>query len=394
MNTILYDLHWESLLPLTYTRPVAEIRMGLFTLRQKWENYLQTTVSFKTEEYLSEKFPICIEHENLFINSNIIATEPLAHAVAQLKIGQGLFSDNDMFAVVLSREDATDFESVNWEKIEKIQWEESYKKLEFPEQIFLWNGDEIRKDVEFWTRGRVSVPLNEWNRVLGADNVFVEEGAEVCFATLNASQGPIYIGKNAKVMEGAILRGPLVLCENAQVKMGAKIYGDSTFGPHCKVGGEVNNAVLFGYSNKAHDGYLGNAVLGEWCNIGADTNNSNLKNDYTEVKIWDYVTERFRQTGEQFCGTIMADHSKIGINTMLNTGTVIGVSANIFGAGFPRQFIPSFSWGGAGGFKEYLPKKALQTANLVLQRRGLTANDMEERILKHIFEISSKYRNF
>jgi UDP-N-acetylglucosamine diphosphorylase/glucosamine-1-phosphate N-acetyltransferase len=227
---------------------------------------------------------------------------------------------------------------------------------------------------------------------LGKENIFLEPGAKIECATLNASTGPIYIGKDAEIMEGALIRGPFALCEHATLKMGTKIYGPTTIGPHSKVGGEVNNSVIFGYSNKAHDGFLGNSVIGEWCNLGADTNNSNLKNNYIEVKLWDYASGRFIPTGLQFCGLIMGDHSKSGINTMFNTGTVVGVSANIFGSGFPRNYIPSFSWGGAQGYITYHIDKALEVASQVMKRRDIKLDEIEQDILKHIFEITASKR--
>jgi len=227
---------------------------------------------------------------------------------------------------------------------------------------------------------------------MGVEHIFVEEGAKVECAILNASTGPIYIGKDAEIMEGAIVRGPLALCEHAALKMGAKIYGPTTIGPHSKVGGEVNNSVIIGYSNKGHDGFLGNSVLGEWCNIGADSNNSNLKNNYAEVKLWNYPQERFVNTGLTFCGLIMGDHSKCGINTMFNTGTVVGVNANIFGSGFPRNFVASFSWGGAAGFTTYKTADAFEVAARVFDRRGMVFNETEQEILQHVFEITAKYR--
>ena len=228
--------------------------------------------------------------------------------------------------------------------------------------------------------------------VISPENIFIEEGAKLEFVTLNASTGPIYIGKNAEIMEGSVIRGPFALCEEAQVKLASKVYGATTVGPYCRIGGEVNNSVLFGYSNKGHEGFLGNSVLGEWCNIGADSNNSNLKNNYEEVKLWSYETEGFEKTGLQFCGLMMGDHSKCGINTMFNTGTVVGVSTNIFGSGFPRNFVPSFSWGGASGFTTYITKKAFETARIAMARRHVDFDEQEAKILEHVFEETKKWR--
>jgi UDP-N-acetylglucosamine diphosphorylase/glucosamine-1-phosphate N-acetyltransferase len=242
------------------------------------------------------------------------------------------------------------------------------------------------------TEGRKSQPISKSVNTIAKENIFIEEGAKLEFVTLNASTGPIYIGKNTEIMEGSMIRGPFALCEGAGVKLGAKVYGATTVGPYSKIGGEVNNSVLFGYSNKGHDGFLGNSVLGEWCNIGADSNNSNLKNNYEEVKLWSYETESFEKTGLQFCGLMMGDHSKCGINTMFNTGTVVGVSANIFGAGFPRNFVPSFSWGGAAGFTVYMTRKAFETARLVMSRRGVDFDEKEAKILQHVFEDTKIWR--
>jgi UDP-N-acetylglucosamine diphosphorylase/glucosamine-1-phosphate N-acetyltransferase len=240
--------------------------------------------------------------------------------------------------------------------------------------------------------GRKSQPIPPGNHVISPENIFIEEGAKLAYCTLNASTGPIYIGKNAEIMEGSLIRGGFALCEGAQVKLGAKIYGPTTVGPYCRVGGEINNSVLFGYTNKAHDGFLGNSVLGEWCNIGADSNNSNLKNNYEPVRLWSYETENFAETGLQFCGLMMGDHSKCGINTMFNTGTVVGVSATIFGSGFPRNFIPSFSWGGAGGFTTYVTQKAFETAKIVMSRRNVAFTEEDAAILEHVFEMTKKWR--
>ena len=252
----------------------------------------------------------------------------------------------------------------------------------------------MKQDFDLITEGRTSEPIPEGTKYINKENIFIEEGAEVTFAILNASKGPIYIGKDAVILENSAIKGPFAMCENAVLKMGAKIYGGTTLGPYCKVSGEVNNAVLFGYTSKGHDGYLGNSVLGEWCNLGADTNNSNLKNNYAEVKLWNYETGRFAKTGLQFCGLMMGDHSKCGINTMFNTGTVVGVSANIFGSGFPRNFIPSFSWGGAAGFTEYKTNKVFEVAEVVMKRKDLVFEEKDKKILEHVFEDSSKYRNY
>jgi len=261
-----------------------------------------------------------------------------------------------------------------------------------PYHIFSLNEVEIQSDFDLLTEGRKSIPLSDTNTIINSEKIFIEEGASVECAILNAKTGPIYVGKDAVIMEGSAIRGPLAMCEGAVLKMGSKIYGATTLGPYSKVGGEVSNSVLIGYSNKGHEGFLGNSVIGEWCNIGADTNISNLKNNYDEVKLWSYDEQRFLKTGLQFCGLIMGDHSKTGINTMFNTGTVVGINANIFGSGYPRNYVPSYAWGGAQGFKTYLLKKALETAEKVMARRNLTLTEEDKKILEHVFLNTSKYR--
>nr|MCU0351404.1 glucose-1-phosphate thymidylyltransferase [Flavobacterium sp.] len=283
-------------------------------------------------------------------------------------------------------------EEVDFDTYEIIDYNEEGIRIEHTWDIFSKNDTAIREDFELLTEGRTSQPIPKSVNVISPENIFIEKGAKLEFVTLNASTGPIYIGKNAEIMEGSVIRGPFALCEEAQVKLATKVYGATTVGPHCRIGGEVNNSVLFGYSNKGHDGFLGNAVLGEWCNIGADSNNSNLKNNYEEVRLWSYETEGFARTGLQFCGLMMGDHSKCGINTMFNTGTVVGVSANIFGSGFPRNFVPSFSWGGASGFTTYLTKKAFEVAKVVMSRRNVEFTEQDAKILEHVFEETKKYR--
>ena len=283
-------------------------------------------------------------------------------------------------------------QEIDIETLEVFQLEGILLKVETTWDIFSKNGAAIKADFDLITKNRTSAPIPEKTVAFNSEAIFIEEGAKLPLCVLNATDGPIYIGKNAEIMEGSMVRGPFALCEESTLKMGTKIYGSTTVGPHSKVGGEVNNSVFFGYSNKGHDGFLGNSVIGEWCNLGADTNNSNLKNNYAEVRLWSYETENFAKTGLQFCGLMMGDHSKCGINTMFNTGTVVGVSANIFGSGFPRNFIPSFSWGGAKGFTTYLTSKAFEVAKVVMLRRGIELSEQESAILEHVFELSAAYR--
>lgn len=389
MNYILFDgPERNHLLPFTYTRPVAEIRIGIVTLKTKWETLLEASTTIETTDYLSEKFQKVELDKNIKINPAFIPSENLAGIVKNLKENQALFFEGQPIAYFYSKN-----QEINFENFDVIQYtHDDVLKISNTWDIFRLNGPAIERDFKLLTKGKTSQPLPESVFTVNKENIFIEAGAKVDFASLNASSGPIYIGKNAEIMEGSLVRGPFALCEHSTLKMGAKIYGPTTIGPHSKVGGEVNNSVIFGYSNKAHDGFIGNSVVGEWCNLGADTNNSNLKNNYAEVRLWNYETENFARTGLQFCGLMMGDHSKCGINTMFNTGTVVGVSANIFGSGFPRNFIPSFSWGGASGMSTFKTDKAFEVAREVMKRRNLEFNQTEEKILQHIFEITAKYR--
>ncbi|MCO6148501.1 GlmU family protein [Flavobacterium sp. NRK1] len=389
MNYILFDgTVRNALLPFTYTRPVADIRVGILTIREKWEKYLGYTTTTLTEEYLMEKFPMVEMEENVMINASFLPNEVLAEMVMALEANQAIFQGEDVIAFYTQDTQ----EEVDFDTYEIIEFTEECLRIENPWDIFQKNDAAIREDFELLTEGRSSEPIPSSVNVINPENVFIEEGAKLEFVTLNASTGPIYIGKNSEIMENSVIRGPFALCEEAQVKLAAKVYGATTVGPHSRIGGEVSNSVLFGYSNKGHDGFLGNSVLGEWCNLGADTNNSNLKNNYEEVKLWSFEKEGFVKTGLQFCGLMMGDHSKSGINTMFNTGTVVGVSANIFGSGFPRNFVPSFSWGGASGFTTYVTKKAFETAKIVMARRNVEFTPEDAAIMEHIFEESKKWR--
>lgn len=391
--TLFDDARRESLLPFTFTRPVSEIRMGILTITQKWERYLGGSPSFLTTGYLSKKYPQNHAGERFYlINGGVCPDRELVNAIMSLGKGEALVQDNVVLAGVLDR---TPSEAPSFSDFSvRIPYPEEVLQVKHLWDIFRLNGEALTRDFDMLTLNRKSAPISSSNRTLNPSRIFIEEGARVECSTLNAEAGPIYIASDAEVMEGALIRGPFSLGEHSAVKMGAKIYGPTTIGPHCKVGGEINNSVIFGYSNKAHDGFLGNSVIGEWCNIGADTNNSNLKNNYAEVKLWSYADNAFTSTGLQFCGLFMGDHSKCGINTMFNTGTVVGVCANIYGSGFPRNFIPCFSWGGACGFKTHQPEKALETARLMMQRRNLELTQTDIDILKKIFDLTSQYRNF
>lgn len=395
MNYILFDdISWNNLLPLTFTRPTAEIRIGILKISEKWEKLLGAKLTFLTQDYLACKYPIRITADNVLLNGSVLPNQALLQEISALKAGELLKKDQVVLAARLSAEQINDFKEFNFNSFKEKSTDTPVHKIDYPWQIFAFNGTALAEDFKLITSGRKSALISKTNQVLGAEHIFLEEGASVECSILNATTGPIYIGKDAEIMEGSMIRGSLALCEHASLKLGAKVYGPTTIGPHSKVGGEINNSVIFGYSSKAHDGFLGNSVLGEWCNLGADTNNSNLKNNYAEVRLWNYVEERFISTGLQFCGLIMGDHSKCGINTMFNTGTVVGVSANIFGSGYPRNFVPSFSWGGIQGFTVFTLPKVYEVAELVMKRRDIALTDCDREILKTVFSLTEKYRKF
>ncbi len=383
MNLILFDNNRRNYYPLSFTRPIAEFRIGILTIKEKWERYYKS-VSVKTDEYLSVKFPIKQTKDNLWVSANILPTKILITELESLRVGELLEKEGSIIAF---RSAVFDSDNLN-----KIMTYIQIDSVENIWDIFKDNDKEIRKDFSLLTKGRKSQPLTEYNTALGKD-IFIEKGAKVSCSILNAEGGPIYIGKDAEIMEGSMIRGPFAMGEHSVLKMGAKIYGATTIGPYCKIGGEVNNSVFFGYSSKAHDGFLGNSVIGEWCNLGADTNSSNLKNNYTQIKLWNYEMECFKETGLQFIGLIMGDHSKSGINTMFNTGTIVGVSANIFGSGFSRNFIPSFNWGGAAGFSIYKLSKVFEVAEKVFGRRNLSFDKVEQAILSQVYNMTKRYRN-
>jgi UDP-N-acetylglucosamine diphosphorylase/glucosamine-1-phosphate N-acetyltransferase len=389
MNYILFDGSVRnSLLPFTYTRPVADIRIGILTIREKWEKYLSFTITTLTEEYLEEKYPMVEMEQNILLNASFLPTDVLVEQVKNLQENQAILKGDEIIAFYTT--DVQD--EIDFDTYEIIQSEEDLLQIKNTWDIFSLNDKAIEADFKLLTDGRKSEPIPETVNCINPSQIFLEEGVDITYTTLNASKGPIYLGKNSIVMEGCLVRGPFSLGDDSILKMGTRIYGATTIGPMSKVGGEVNNTVIFGYSGKGHDGYLGNAVIGEWCNLGADTNNSNLKNNYAEVKMWSYETERFARTGLQFCGLMMGDHSKCGINTMFNTGTVVGVSANIYGGNFPRNFIPSFAWGGSAGFTIFKMNKVKEVVTAVMKRKHLDYNAQDEKILQHIFELTEKYR--
>jgi UDP-N-acetylglucosamine diphosphorylase/glucosamine-1-phosphate N-acetyltransferase len=390
---ILFDsIHRTDLLPLTFTRPVAALRVGIFTIDEKWQQYLGENISYLTQAYLQTKFQLNAGDDNVLINGSVLPSEELISSIQNLKLNEAVFLNDELIAARVNREGLGQFDvSKAWEG-SQIAFPGTLTVIKKLYDIFSKNGEALEQDFKRITKGRQSAPIPAGTQVVNPDNIFIEPGAKIDFAILNASTGPIYIGKNTEVMEGCKIRGPFALCEGAGLKMDAKFYGPTTIGPHCKAGGELNNVVMMGYSNKGHDGFLGNAVIGEWCNLGADTNNSNLKNTYEEVKLWNYRTERFEKTGLTFCGLIMGDHSKCGINTMFNTGTVVGVGANIFGSGFPRNFIPSFAWGGAQGFETFQLNKFYKTAEAMCSRRNVVFDQTDKAIIQHVFEQTQRYR--
>lgn len=389
MNYILFDeARRENLLPLTFMRPVADIRFGILTIREKWEKYLNCKTSTLTDNYLSAKFPLVKKEENTIINGAICPNNDLIREIRSLNSGQALVSGDIIIAMCLNDQD---FEKKTGD-IDEINSNSKFLEIVNVWDIYSKNREAIADDFALLTRGRKSQPIPAHCVAIAPENIFIEEGAQLLASTFNATEGPIYIGEKAIVMEGSNIRGPFALCHHSFVKMGTKIYGSTTVGPFSKVGGEITNSVIFGYTNKAHDGFLGHSVLAEWCNLGADTNTSNLKNTYDQVKLWNYPVESFIDTGLQFCGLIMGDHSKCGINTMFNTGTVVGVSSNIFGSGFQRNFISSFKWGGVSGFSTFLPKKAIEVAREMHRRRNLELSDIDAELIEDVYNLTHEYR--
>ncbi len=393
MQLILFDDHaWENLLPLTFTRPVSGLRLGIMTIAEKWEKDLEMSASSLSRDFLKVKFPCHRGEDNIFINSALLPEKAVVQSIQMLKEEEVLEKDGRLLAVRMGKVAAEAFDPGHW--IGKgTQYKEEVSMVGYPWNIFELNGQEIEADFERLTHGRVSESLSDSVQVIQPGRVFVEPGFKGEYFTLNVSLGSIYLGRDSEVMEGSVIRGPFALCEGSQVKLSAKIYGPTTIGPNSQAGGEIKNSVMLANSNKTHDGYLGNSVIGEWCNLGADTNNSNLKNNYSEVKIWNYASRGYISTKRQFCGLIMGDHSKCGINTMFNTGTVVGVSANIFGAGFPPKFVPSFSWGGAGESTNYRMDKMLETASQVMKRRETKLTDVDKNILNFVYTYTEEFRN-
>lgn len=381
MHIILFeDDRHQEFLPLTFTRPVGELRIGILKIAEKWSKMMGVSVSHQTRDYLQELFPENKSTEAIYINARLLPDEELIHTISSLKENESLVKNR----VLLSKKG-------NGNKA--IEYANDVLILDKVTDLFSKNGEALQRDFALLTKEKKSAVLHESNTVIGDKSlILIEEGAQVYASTLNTLGGPIYIDKDAEIMEGSHVRGPFYLGEHSQLKMGSKVYGPTTIGPHSKVGGEVSNSIIQGFSNKGHDGFIGNTIMGEWCNLGADTNTSNLKNNYSGVRIWNYGKKEYADTGLTFCGLIMGDHSKCSINTMFNTGTVVGVAANIFGGDFPPKHVPSFSWGGSSGSTEYDIEKALQTAERVLSRRSLPLTDADKQMLTHIFKMTQPDR--
>jgi UDP-N-acetylglucosamine diphosphorylase/glucosamine-1-phosphate N-acetyltransferase len=388
MNYILFDgTNRNSLLPLTFTRPVADLRIGISTIKEKWETYLTSQLSYKTQPYLSKKYKTHLENDNIYIDGSILPNKELVTLIKNLTSDQLLMKGDTIIAL---RTGDKDFQNIDKDSYLIYDTDVDFMQVNNTWDIFRLNPEAIVDDFNIKKQENKSIAIPDTNFIIGsADNIYIEEGAKVEYAYLNTNDGPIYIGKDAEIMEGSKIRGPFALCEHATIKMDAKIYSGTTIGPYSKAGGEISNSVIMGYSNKGHDGFLGNSVIGEWCNLGADTNTSNLKNTYDFVRLWSYDTNTFENTGLQFCGLIMGDHSKSGINTMFNTGTVIGVSSNLYGSGFQRNFVSSFQWGGTHGLKNYNFKKSIEVAKAVYKRRNMDFEKTEEDIFKAIHDITT-----
>lgn len=381
MNIIFFDgPEWETLRPFTLTKPVAELRIGILKFAERWQKLLKGNYSFLTQDYLANKYKVEAESQNLFINSVFFPNGELVQSIQNLREGESIWYKESLVAANTGL-DA--FQSKRFKEKKSIQ--STVIQIQHLWDLFTYNPFAIQYDFDLLTEGRQSQAISETNRIIHPERVFLEEGAVVEHAILNATDGPIYVGVEAEIMEGSMIRGGLALCEHGKINMGAKIYPGTTIGPHSKVGGEVNNSILMGYSNKGHDGFLGNSVLGEWCNLGADTNNSNLKNNYSNIRLWDYSTKSYIDTGLQFCGLMMGDFSKSAINTQFNTGTVVGVSANVFDPGFPPKFIPSFSWGGKKDSEKFDLEKSFDAAEKMMVRRKKLLTEKDKYILNHIF---------
>lgn len=386
MNLILFEQEDNRIAfyPFTLNKSIVDLRLGIFTLKEKWQNFLcPEMISVFTSPMLQLKYTLEVKKNNTWINAILLPSVRIIEAIQNLKNETALVQKGCLLAY---QGEISDFNqltiALEQGKIEQIELNEG-ESIQAKWDLFLKNDSEIKKDFQWIQSKRKSKDIPCSVRVFGSEkDVFIEEGAELLDCSLNTQNGPVYIGRNAQIMEGTMIRGPLALGESAILKMGTKIYGATTIGPHCRAGGELNNVIMMAYSNKGHDGFLGNSVIGEWCNLGADTNNSNLKNNYGEVRVWDYKTQNYEASGLQFCGLFMGDYSKSGINTMFNTGTVVGMAANIFGAGFPSKWIPSFSW----SEKKYKLDLLYQDINEMMKRRSMILEETEKTILAQLYQ--------
>ncbi|HEX2394013.1 MAG TPA: GlmU family protein [Bacteroidales bacterium] len=390
---ILFDDHLrDHLLPLTFTRPASELRIGILTIREKWEKWTGESFSWLTQQYLSEKFPVKASDDNIVINGSITPNQDLISEINELKPGEVLLKELIFIAGRLGKDDIDQFDGLPPRGYSRKEAHSQFNKISRVWHIFRNNGFELESDFEIITKGRESAALSSTNNIIKPERIFIEQGAQLEYVTLNATPGPIYIGKNSLIMEGSLIRGSLALCEGARIKMGTRIYGPTTIGPYSKAGGEITNSVIMGYSNKVHEGYMGNSVIGEYCNIGAGSNTSNLKNNYALVKVWNYATGKFEDTDLQFCGLLMGDYSRSGINTMFNTGTVVGICSNLYGTGFPGNFIPSFTWGGASGLETYRLDKAIETIKMGMSLHQKEFGETDLRIIDWLFMLTGRYR--
>lgn len=395
MQLVLFDTSRRNyLLPFTHTRPIADVRCGIYTMRERWQKLLNQKATTLTASYLQAAFPFENEGSSfIYVNASIVGTPQLKAAIASLNDEQYLYH-NEIVIGLKTQKRFFDYDELmsSLDNYKSVPYHEEVMCINNIWDIFSLNEKAIAIDFDLITSNRTSATLPHYVTAIHPENIFVEEGATIMPCILNATSGKIYIAKDTEIMEGSSIRGSFALCEHGVVKMGTKMYGATTIGPGCKVGGEITNAVFFANSNKGHDGFIGNAVIGEWCNLGADTNCSNLKNNYDEIKIWNEHENKSVKSGLQFCGLMMGDHSKCGINTMFNTGTVVGVSCNIYGGGFLQKFIPSFSWGDNQEMVTYKLEKAIDTANRMMARRGKSLSEAEINMLKYVFDTTAKQR--
>lgn len=384
MITVLFDTSdRDTLYPFTAIRPVAEIRTGIFTIRERWQHILRTEILTLTEDYLQTKFPSGSTDDQLYIDAKLLPSKKLADSIKSLAIGKGITSNGRILAVRIANQLSFGFSTADCSSVEFLEWPEKTQLLQYPFQINQWNESAIRNDYTLITSGRYSQPISITNNVTSPEQIFIEDGAVVEHCILNVSAGPIYIGKNSLLMEGSMIRGPFAALDEAVVKMGSKIYGATTIGRKCTVGGEIKNAMFFDYSNKAHDGYLGDAVIGEWCNVGAGASCSNIKNTAAEVKIWNQPLHQWINAGNK-CGVMLGDYTKVAINSSLTTGMVSGICSNILTTGLSVKYIADFTWDIHTGEK-YVFEKAIRDIDNWMQLKSKSFTDADRNILQHLY---------